>query len=48
MNKFDTLVQELKYKVLKEVALNYYNGTLDENIHDIPKVISPGPKATMR
>ncbi|HBX25769.1 MAG TPA: ferredoxin, partial [Firmicutes bacterium] len=48
MNKFDTLVQELKYKVLKEVAKNYWDGSLNENIHNIPKIISPGPKATMR
>lgn len=46
--KFDTLVKELKYKVLKEVAKDYYEGDLWEKRVDIPKRISPGPKATRR
>jgi len=46
--KFDTTVQELKYRVLKEVAKSYYAGTLQEDFVDIPKIISPGPKPTMR
>ncbi len=46
--KFDTQVQELKYKVLKEVARSYYNGTLEKDIPDIPKRIAPGPRPTMR
>lgn len=46
--KFDTQVQELKYRVLKEVARSYYNGTLLSDIPDIPKRIAPGPKPTMR
>lgn len=46
--KFDTLVQQLKYRVLKEVAKDYWDGTLQEKINDIPKVIAPGPKASMR
>jgi [FeFe] hydrogenase (group B1/B3) len=48
MIKFDTQVQELKYRVLKEVAKSYYRGTLQEDINQIPKIISPGPKPTMR
>ena len=48
MNKFDTQVQELKYRVLKEVAISYMKGTLQEDIPDIPKKIVPGPKPTMR
>jgi [FeFe] hydrogenase (group B1/B3) len=48
MVKFDTVVQELKYRVLKEVASAYFAGTLDEKIFSIPKIISPGPKPTMR
>ena len=48
MLKFDTQVQELKYHVLKEVAKSYYNGTLLEDIPDIPKKIAPGPRPTMR
>lgn len=46
--KFDTKVQELKYRVLKEVAISYDRGTLMEDIVDIPKRIAPGPKPTMR
>lgn len=45
---FDTYVQKLKYKVLREVATHAYNGTLRDCYLDIPKVISPGPKSTMR
>lgn len=48
MNKFDTQVQELKYRVLKEVAKSYLKGTLEEDLLTIPKIISPGPKPTMR
>ncbi len=46
--KFDTQVQELKHRVLVEVAKNYMNGSLTENMNSIPKTISPGPKPTMR
>lgn len=46
--KFDTQVQELKYKVLKEVASSYLNNTLEEDIFKIPLKISPGPHPTMR
>jgi len=48
MRKFDTKVQHLKYKVLREVAKNEWNGTLQENLLDIPKTIVPGNKPTMR
>ena len=48
MPKFDTNVQELKYKVLKEVAKSYIAGTLTSDLPDIPKKIIPGPKPTMR
>ncbi|MCH3909968.1 MAG: 4Fe-4S dicluster domain-containing protein [Bacilli bacterium] len=48
MIKFDTQVQELKYRVLKEVAKSYMAGTLEQDILSIPKIISPGPKPTMR
>lgn len=47
-NKFDTIVQQLKSRVLCEVAKDYWDGTLDEKRHYIPKMISPGPKSTMR
>lgn len=48
MRKFDTKVQHLKYKVLREVAKEAWNDTLLENIMEIPKTIVPGKKPTMR
>ena len=41
MRKFDTKVQHLKYKVLREVARQAWNDTLLENVLDIPKIIVP-------
>ena len=48
MRKFDTKVQYLKYKVLREVAREAWNGTLLDNIFDIPRKIVPGTTPTMR
>lgn len=48
MRKFDTKVQYLKYKVLREVARQAWNDTLYDNILDIPKIIVPGNTPTMR
>lgn len=48
MRKFDTKVQYLKYKVLREVARHAFNDTLLESFNDIAKVIVKGPKPTMR
>ena len=48
MRKFDTKVQHLKYKVLREVARLAWNDSLLENIFDIPKAIVPGNTPTMR
>ncbi len=48
MRKFDTKVQHLKYKVLREVAREAWAGTLAENLLDIPKQIAPGKVPTMR
>lgn len=48
MRKFDTKVQHLKYKVLREVARAEWNDHLAESIFEIPKIISPGPNSTMR
>lgn len=48
MRKFDTKVQHLKYKVLREVAREAWNGTLLENLMDIPMRIIPGNTPTMR
>lgn len=48
MRKFDTTVQQLKYNVLREVSRQAFNGTLRDNLLDIPKTIMPGNKPTMR
>lgn len=48
MRKFDTKVQYLKYKVLREVARRAWNDTLLEKVLDIPKAIVPGKQPTMR
>jgi len=48
MRKFDTKVQYLKYKVLREVARLAWDDTLLENIMDIPKTVVPGNRPTMR
>lgn len=48
MRKFDTKVQHLKYKVLREVARLAWKDTLLEHIMDIPKTIVPGNEPTMR
>lgn len=48
MRKFDTKVQYLKYKVLREVAKQAWNDTLLEKLIDIPKIIVPGKTPTMR
>jgi [FeFe] hydrogenase (group B1/B3) len=48
MRVFDTKVQHLKYKVLREVAKAAWNDNLTEMITEIPKIIVPGPKPTMR
>ena len=48
VRKFDTKVQHLKYKVLREVARQAWNDTLLENILEIPKTIVPGKTPTMR
>ena len=48
MQKFDTKVQHLKYKVLREVARNAFNDTLLENFSEIPKIIMPNKEPTMR
>ncbi len=47
MRKFDTKVQHLKYKVLREVARLAWNDNLERAI-DLPLQIMPGKKPTMR
>lgn len=48
MRIFDTSVQKLKYLVLKALIKNEYEHCYDNVYIDIPKEISPGPKAEMR
>ncbi|MBC8536259.1 4Fe-4S dicluster domain-containing protein [Feifania hominis] len=48
MRLFDTDVQELKYKVLKEVARLAWEDRLEECYYEIPKTIIPGPESSMR
>ena len=48
MRKFDTKVQYLKYKVLREVAKHAWADTLYDALLDIPKDIVPGKQPTMR
>ena len=48
MRKFDTKVQYLKYKVLRQVAQEAWNDTLLQNLLDIPQKIVPGKTSTMR
>ncbi|MGN1444677.1 MAG: 4Fe-4S dicluster domain-containing protein [Eubacteriales bacterium] len=48
MRKFDTKVQHLKYKVLREVAREAWAGRLPGSAIDIPKAIAPGKVPTMR
>ncbi|MDY3978668.1 MAG: 4Fe-4S dicluster domain-containing protein [Tidjanibacter sp.] len=45
---FDTSVQLLKYKVLKELVRRAYEGGMEEAYREIPQIISPGPKAELR
>lgn len=48
MRKFDTKVQHLKYRVLREVARFAWNDALLDNILNIPEIIVPGKTPTMR
>ena len=48
MRKFDTKVQHLKYKVLREVARLAWNDALLDHLLDVPKMIVPGNEPTMR
>lgn len=48
MRKFDTKVQYLKYKVLREVARRAWDGLTPEEVLEIPKTIVPGKVPTMR
>ena len=48
MRKFDTKVQHLKYKVLREVARLSWEDKLMEHLMDVPKTLVPGNEPTMR
>lgn len=48
MRVFDTEVQRLKYRVLKEIIQNEYEHHIEDIYKDIPKIISPGPQANFR
>lgn len=48
MRKFDTKVQHLKYKVLREVASLAWQDKLLQSVMDIPRRIVPGNTPTMR
>jgi [FeFe] hydrogenase (group B1/B3) len=48
MRKFDTKVQHLKYRVLREVARSAFQNDLHHAAYSIPQTIVEGPKATMR
>ncbi len=48
MRIFDTSVQELKYKVLREIARKAWDDRLLAGVMDIPNIIVPGKKPTMR
>ena len=48
MRKFDTKVQHLKYKVLREVARLAWEDKLLENLMDVPGKLVPGNEPTMR
>ena len=42
LRKFDTKVQHLKYKILREIAREAWNDSLLEKMGEIPKRIIPG------
>lgn len=46
--QFDNDAKQLKYEVLEKVAKYTYEGTLEENLNQIPYDIIPGPLPTFR
>ena len=42
IHRFETSVQYIKYKVLREIARKAWDGTLYDELMDIPKIIIPG------
>ena len=45
---FDTHVQGLKYKAVRELIKSYDKNTLATAYYEIPKLALPGPNATLR
>ncbi len=45
---FDTDVQLIKYKVLKEIIRRAYEGGLEDAYMEVPKQLSPGPRPEIR
>ncbi len=48
MRLFDTRIQLMKYKVLKEIIARGYEDDLTNIYYEIPKKLIPGPNADMR
>ncbi len=48
MRQFDTKVQYIKYKAIKEMARLAWEDKLYDNLLDVPKIIVPGKVPTMR
>jgi [FeFe] hydrogenase (group B1/B3) len=48
IKKFDTRVQFLKYKIIREVAKFAWNDELNTHLLDIPKIVVPDGDPTMR
>lgn len=48
MRKFDTKIQHLKYKVLREVAAHAFEDRMEDLYKDVPYTIVPGPTPSMR
>ncbi len=48
MRKFENQVQLIKHELLTEVAKHAFNGTLEENLDQIPITVNPGPDEKYR
>ena len=48
MRQFETKVQELKHKVLRETAKLAWDNKLTSGVLDIPEKIIPGPEPSTR
>lgn len=48
MRNFESAVQNIKYKIFKELVTNTINNTLEIGRYKIPKTLVPGPNPIMR